>query len=156
MNSLLVFYNYESCFIHYAEQIMNIRQAKINGEIIVAKPVLMLSIIDCIEEGIFDNNRFVLNDRLEQRYESLMKKYTKKSQFDGFSPISNPFWHLATDGFWHLKLKGEAQKGITPSTKWLRENVIYASFDDDLWILLQNEKWREKLREFIIEKKLQG
>lgn len=147
---------YEHFYEYYCNSFDSIRQAKINGEIIVAKPVLMLSIIDCIEEGIFDNNRFVLNDRLEQRYESLMKRYTKKSQFDGFSPISNPFWHLATDGFWHLKLKGETQKGITPSTKWLKENVIYASFDDDLWTLLQNKEWREKLREYIIAKKLQG
>ena len=45
MNKTLNFFNYESCFIHYTEQIMNIRQAKINGEIIVAKPVLMLSLL---------------------------------------------------------------------------------------------------------------
>ena len=156
MNKTLNFFNYEQCYVHYSEQIMNMRQAKINGEIIVAKPVLMLSIIDCIEEGIFDNNRFVLNDRLEQRYESQMKKYTKQSQFDGISSLSNPFWHLATDGFWHLKLKSEAKKGITPSTKWLKENVVYASLDDDLWALLQNKEWRVKLRAFIVEKKLQG
>ena len=37
---------------------------------------------------------------------------------------------------------------------WLKENVSFASFDDDLWILLQNEAWRMKLREYIVEHKL--
>ena len=30
----------------------------------------------------------------------------------------------------------------------------YASFDDDLWILLQNEVMRQRLRDYIIEYKL--
>lgn len=42
-----------------------------------------------------------------------------------------------------------------PSTKaWLKDNVSFASFDDELWILLQNKEWRERLREYIIEHKL--
>ena len=34
------FFDYEHCFAFYAKRIMNIRQAKIRGEVIVAKPVL--------------------------------------------------------------------------------------------------------------------
>lgn len=77
--------------------------------------------------------------------------------FDGFSPINNPFWHLESDGFWHLHYPGlELSKTSTPSTKWLKENVRYASLDDDLWILLQNEAMRQRLREYIVEHKLGG
>ena len=46
---------------------MNIRQAKIHGEIIVAKPVLMVAIIDAIDSNVFTNNQFVVNDWLEER-----------------------------------------------------------------------------------------
>ena len=42
----------------------------------------------------------------------------------------------------------------TPSTAWLKENVEFARFDDDLWVLLQNREWRMKIRDFIIEHKL--
>jgi putative restriction endonuclease len=42
----------------------------------------------------------------------------------------------------------------TPSKKWLKENISYAYFDEDLWLLLQNQPWREKLRNFIVEQKL--
>ena len=39
------FFDYEQSFNYYAKKIMTIRQAKIRGEVIVAKPVLLLSLI---------------------------------------------------------------------------------------------------------------
>ena len=38
--------------------------------------------------------------------------------------------------------------------KWLKENVTYGHFDDDLWVLLQSKVWRQKLRDYIVEHKL--
>lgn len=154
MNKVLHFYDYEKSFRHYAERIVNINQAKIRGEVIVAKPVLLLSLIDGVENSVFGSNRFFLNKWLEERYNKLMKQYTKDSQFDTPSPISNPFWHLSTDGFWHLQLRVMHEGRATPSTAWLKENVEFARFDDDLWVLLQNREWRMKMRDFIIEHKL--
>ena len=46
------------------------------------------------------------------------------------------------------------QEGITPSKRWLKEKVSYATFDDDLWVLLQNKVWRLKLRDYIVAHKL--
>ena len=45
MNQNLPYYDYSRCFAHYTERIMSIRQAKIRGEVIVAKPALMLVLI---------------------------------------------------------------------------------------------------------------
>lgn len=130
-------------------------EAKKYGEVIVAKPVLLLALIDGIEDGVFTENRIVLNEWLEKRYGMLMRKYTRNSIFEGFSSINNPFWHLESDGFWHLHYHGtRLQKTHTPSTLWLQDNIRYASFDDDLWILLQNEMMRKRLRNYIIESKL--
>lgn len=154
MNRTLKFYNYEQCYAHYTKRIMNIRQAKIHGEVIVAKPVLLLALIDGIESGEFTANRFVLNEWLEKRYLTLMKQYTRNSQFPNPADISNPFWHLQGDGFWHLIHKTAGAEGSTPTKKWLKENVTYGHFDDDLWVLLQNKVWRQKLRDYIVEHKL--
>lgn len=88
MNRTLHFYNYELCYAHYTQRIMSIRQAKIHGEVIVAKPVLLLTLIDGIEEGEFSANRFVINEWLEQRYLSLMRYYTRDSQFNKPADIS--------------------------------------------------------------------
>lgn len=155
MKKRLKFYDYEKCFEHYAQRIVDIKQAKINGEVIVAKPVFLLSLIDGIEEGVFFANHFVLNDWLEERYLLLMKKYTQHSQFPSPTDINNPFWHLSTDGFWHLGYQGEPLgKSSTPSKAWLKENVKHAWLDVDLWLLLQQEEWCQRLRDFIVEHKL--
>lgn len=154
MNHLLTYYNYSQCYAHYTDRIMSIRQANIRGEIIVAKPVLMLALIEGIESGVFANNRFVLNEWLEEHYMKLMLQYTRQSQFDKPTEINNPFWHLSNDGFWHLQLKTKKEMSTTPSKVWLKENVNYACFDEDLWVLLQNKEWRTRLRDFIMEHKL--
>ena len=147
-------YFFEKCFTNYTKRIMNIKQAKIRGEVIVAKPVLLLAIIDGISNDLFKNNEIQLTEWLESRYMMLMQQYMKSSQFDKPTDISNPFWHLQSDGFWHLQLVERPQEGVTPSKRWLKENVSYAYFDEDLWLLLKHEVWRTKLRDYIVEHKL--
>lgn len=147
-------YFFEKCFANYTKRIINIRQAKIRGEVIVAKPVLLLAIIDGISNDLFKDNKFLLTDWLDSRYVMLMQQYMKSSQFDKPTDISNPFWHLQSDGFWHLQFCEEPQEGVTPSKRWLKERVIFANFDDELWLLLQNKVWRLKLRDYIVENKL--
>ena len=155
MNRVIQFFSYEQCYKHYTKRIMNIRQAKIHGETIVAKPVLMVALIDAIDNNVFTNNRFVINDWLEVRYNTLMLQYAKDSQFEDKAGIEKPFWHLESDGFWHLNYPGELlSKGKTPSKAWLKENVESAYFDESLWFLLQNKEWRMRLRDYIIEHKL--
>ena len=101
-------------------------------------------LVEFIWSGEYTNNVFQLNEWLEKRYETLMRKYTRQSIFPNITDISNPFWHLESDGFWHLHYLGEElSKTHTPSKKWLKENVRYASFDDDLWMLLQNQVMRQ-------------
>lgn len=155
MNRNIQFFDYTQCFDHYAKCIDGIRQSKIHGETIVAKPVLLLALIDGIDSNVFINNRFVINDWLEDRYMSLMMHYAKDSQFANKTGIDKPFWHLETDGFWHLQYPGESlAKSHTPSKAWLKENVEFAYFEEPLWILLQNKVWRQKLRNYIVKNKL--
>lgn len=138
----------------YMKKIMHIRQAKISGEVIVAKPVLLLAVLDGIGEKEIKNNQIILNNWLEQRYDTLMRCYTQHSNFSRTTPINNPFWHLESDGFWHLTFRRKQIWGITPSTKWLKENISYASFDDELWNMLQNDLLRKQLGEEIIQNKI--
>lgn len=155
MDRVIQFFSYEQCFRHYTKRIETIRQAKIHGETIVAKPVLLLALIDGIDANEFRSNRFVINDWLEGRYKMLMQRYAKDSQFEELTGIEKPFWHMETDGFWHLQYPGKTlAKSRTPSKAWLKDNVEYAYFDEPLWILLQNKVWRLKLRDYIVEHKL--
>lgn len=152
----LTLYFNEKCYANYSKRIMNIRQAKIRGEVIVAKPVLLLSIIDGIDKSAIIRNEIHLTEWLEERYVLLMQQYMHKSQFEKPTDISNPFWHLQSDGFWHLQYGEKPKEGVTPSKCWLKENISFAYLDDDLWLLLQNKIWRIKLRDYLVEHKLSG
>lgn len=155
MNKVISFFDYEQCYRHYTKRIETIHQHKVHGEIFIAKPVFMLAIIDAIENDIFTNNCFIINECLEEKYKILMAQYTKDSQLDNTTGIDKPFWHLESDGFWHLNYQGERlSKSRTPSKAWLKANVEFACFDESLWILLQNKAWRMKLRDYIVEHKL--
>lgn len=62
------------------------------------------------------------------------------------SPIY-PYYYLKGEEFYYL-IGSHYPK--TPSAKFLRENVEYASLDDDLWQLLQDEGARNEIKEAII------
>lgn len=74
------FFDYEQCYSYYSKGIESIRQKRINGETIVAKPVLMVALIDGIDANVFSSNRFVINDWIEERYKKLMMQFIKNSQ----------------------------------------------------------------------------
>ena len=135
----------------YFLKIDAIRQSRINGHTNIAKPALLLAIIDGVSEGIIKNNQIVLNEWLEGRYNGLMNMFSSQTKI---TPINMPFWYLESDGFWHLNILKGKSRYVTPTIRWLKENVLYASFDKALWILMLNEEWRKKLRNFIITNKL--
>lgn len=151
----LKFFNYESCFRYYTQSIESIKQARVKGEVILAKPILLLSVIDAVDNREIVVNKIRLTESLEQRYYALMRRYARGSQFDEPTKIEYPFWHLQSDGFWHLS-------GVpTPDTmtksvshKFLVENVDYAYLDEELWFLIKHPVFRERLRDYIIEHKL--
>ena len=156
MNLRLQFFDYDRCLRHYKERIMNIRQAKIRGERILAKPVLLLTVIDGVEQGHISSNHIELDEWIEKRYNMLMRQYVRGSQFDKITSISNPFWHLQSDGFWHLYADGIKQTvgGPTPSIAWHKEHRSVVMLDEELWILLKDHEMRPLLRDYIIEHKL--
>lgn len=145
--------NLDEIYKNYINQFQKIRQANVNGNVIKAKPILLLSVIDGINEGRVSNNCITLNEWLEIHYATLMYRYS--TSFADLTEINMPFWHLKNDGFWHLQFVGkQEERTSTPTTSWIRENVRFAYFDEPLWVLLENQEWRTKLRNFIIENKL--
>lgn len=151
----LKFFNYESCFSYYTQSIETIKQARVKGEVILAKPILLLAVIDAVDSEEIVGNKIRLTDRLEQRYNALMRRYACGSQFDNSTKIEYPFWHLQSDGFWHLSgVSTPDTMSKSVSHKFLVDNVDYAYFDEELWFLIKHPVFRERLRDYIIEHKL--
>ena len=155
MNLESRFFDYKHCYEFFLERIDSLRQYVINGETMIAKPAFLVAIIDGVDANVYNNNRFIINEWLEERYKQIANQYTRDSQFENITGIEKPFWHLESDGFWNIIYSGERlDKSQTPSKAWLKQNVEYAYFEESLWILLQNSYWRKKIREYIVNTKL--
>ena len=130
--------------ILYHNMLISMNQSKVGGTPNKAKPLLMLSIIDCIEEKTVVDNK-ILFDIVAQKYKTLLP------QMKGTIAKENyPFYFLTSDSFYHLQWRNAPIKTKAPSAKFIRENIEYAFLDNALWDLLQEPDVRKEYRELII------
>ena len=119
-----------------------------------AKPIFLLSIFENISLMRLKQNVIMWNDEhLIYSYDGLHRYYDE----NGHVPFIVPYYHLCSSEFYHLCWIKECRppiKGHTHSAKYLRENLLYAKLDDELWDLLQEAENREYLKRCIIERYL--
>lgn len=126
----------------YLDSLKSIRCQIVNGRQILAKPLLLIAILDLIDKDLARDNQLSI-DLLQTNYNNLMPKYGVDT------PFQYPTYFLVRDGFYHLTWRGEAIKTHTPSAKMIRENVLYAYLDNVLWDLLQDKETRDMFRNTI-------
>jgi putative restriction endonuclease len=114
------------------------------------KPLLLLCVFDlyaayptrtnCIEPTLY----------LESTFESYWQKVYG---VDPDTTFSLPFFHLQTDGFWHL-VPHSIESGIDPRARRtpqaLRQEVLFAYLDESFHSLLQISQWLSHFRSVII------
>ncbi len=134
----------------YCDYILSIKRGNgIHGKS-RAKPLLVLSIIECISLNLLKQNQIKWDDSC------LIYLYNQRSnEYDDSNKLSIivPYYHITSSPFYHLIWKRKerlAISGHTPSDKYLRENLLYAKLDDELWNLLQDAENKEILKHKII------
>ena len=133
---------------YYKVILLSIKRSSKNGIYINAKPILILSFFDLIAQGIAKENKFVFDENLIRTYKEICKQY---EQDKNITPCVYPFYHIKNDDFVNLTFKDNSIKlPHTPSAKYLHENVKYASLDNALWDLLQDDETRNILKETVI------
>jgi putative restriction endonuclease len=138
----------------YAQKIIRLNCAKVQGRTILAKPIFLIAIISAIQEKHITQNQFYWNPA-DTGYQKLKELY--KDTYIGYlpciyqTPLYKPFFHLKHERFWHLKVRGDIQEPKSSSINYLKNNVDYAYLDTDLWDLLQDPAVREEYKELIID-----
>lgn len=130
---LLSLYNDAFASIH-----CQIYKRKLN----IAKPLVIMAMLELIEQGDAVMNKFNIAD-IKESYERLQKNYSATT------PYQYPIYFLENESFYHLKWKNSKVKTHTPSAKLIRENVEYAYFDNALWDLVQDQEMRNHFRTII-------
>jgi putative restriction endonuclease len=117
------------------------------------KPLLLLSVIDLFAEGLITANLIELTPDL---CETFTLYWSRVMPPDQRGNIALPFFYLRSDKFWHLVASPDKEEilAATSSVKsisQLRELVLGARLDDELYSLLCHEEARNVLRSVLID-----
>lgn len=117
------------------------------------KPLLLLSVLDLFEQGEVEYNLIELTPDLGELF---ARYWAKVLQFDRRGNLALPFFHLRSEGFWHLLPKQGKEEALNSASQirslsQLRETVVGARLDEALYELLCVRKPRDLLRSVLIE-----
>ena len=118
------------------------------------KPFFLLIIIEMLKSGELSENRISFREIEEKKpfFADLIAVFNRLNTSNRQPSIHNPFFHLKTNGFWHLD-PPELQSrpaGITPTDAYLRNTDAVAKLDERLFVLLVMPEYREILRQTLI------
>ena len=133
----------------YVQKMKRLRVDRAHG-VAPHKPLLLLAVIELIERGQIQENKISLSPDLAETFIKYWSKVTDRKP-----NIALPFFHLRSDGFWHLHPNAGYEKVLDVADRItaisrLREVIAYVSLDDDLFVLLTDASNREIIRQTLI------
>ena len=133
----------------YVQKMKRLRVDRAHG-VAPHKPLLLLAVIELIERGQIQENKISLSPDLAETFIKYWSKVTDRKP-----NIALPFFHLKSDGFWHLHPNAGYEKALDVADRItaisrLREVITYVSLDDDLFVLLTDASNREIIRQTLI------
>ncbi|UOG74651.1 HNH endonuclease [Hymenobacter tibetensis] len=140
----------------YLTRFRKLKTSRLNGEEAPYKPALLLAILEGIEEGLILDNRIVITPELLAAFQSNCRDLSVSGRFKA-NNFALPFYHLKTEGFWHLHAQPGLELVLTSSGSprslgHLRQTVAYAALDTDLWQLMQDAATRHQFREVLLDR----
>ena len=118
------------------------------------KPFLLLIIIEMLDCGELSENHipFEAIENKRHFFTALIEVFNSVNGTNWRPSIHNPFFHLKTNGFWHLDpIELQARPGgDTPRLSQLRDMRAVAKVDENLFLLLAIPDYRAILRQTLI------
>lgn len=112
----------------YLQKFQDLNTLRQNGHNKPHKVCMLLAVMDLISIGVIAHNRIELNEALKRSFTGHFQRLRAGNDAD--TP-ENPFFHLRTDGFWHLHY----QPGVDANAvdRYSKSKIAYASLDDELF-----------------------
>ena len=139
---------------HYLHKFSHLKTAKVKGDLAPHKPILLLSIIQNIEQNYITTNHIHITPTLVATFKDLWSALVQNPTFT--ANFSLPFYHLKSEGFWHLHTHTGKEILLTSSHSIksfanLQDAVWYTSFDEELFSFLTNSTTREALKQTLLQ-----
>lgn len=137
---------------YYIQCLKKLKIDKAHG-IAPHKPILILSIIQLIENGVIQSDKIYITPNLVAAFKSNWSLLVTTKHLPIFAL---PFYHLKGDKFWKLHPKSGyektlALKGVMRNFNNLNTAIEYAEIDNDLFELLKIKENRDILRFTIVK-----
>lgn len=118
------------------------------------KPLLLLSVLDLFAQGTIRSNLIELTPDL---CETFTLYWARIMPPDKRGDISMPFFHLTSEGFWHLVPRPGKEAIVEAASRVrsvneLNEVALGARLDAELFEYLRVGEWRDILRSVLVEK----
>lgn len=118
------------------------------------KPILLLTLLDLLDRGYIDDNRFYIDDILVSTFH---ENWDLLAQVGFVEDFTLPFYHLQNDKidgavFWFLQtLPGFQITKHIRSIQTLSEVMEYACFSEAIFQLLTQKENRNDVRRFLVD-----
>lgn len=157
----------EVLFSEYIDAFRKMKRAALRGYIAPHKPVLLLSVMQLVEEGIITTNKIRLNEALINKFAWMWTQYVddggQKDMMmvaDGLEleivrkypfkcSIANPFFHMQSEPFWRLMPSADYVKRSEYSVPALLQCFEYAEIDAELFELMKDSGIRNRMRDVL-------
>ena len=114
------------------------------------KPLLLLCVLDLLDSGGISSNLVEITEDLAELFGQYWERVLP---FGRQGNLALPFFHLQSEGFWHLLPRHENTR-IGPqitSLNRLQEEILGARMDEALYDLMRLKESRDRLRSVLIE-----
>ena len=129
----------------YIEKFHNLKMNSSNGKKSPHKVCMLLAVIDLIQAGHITSNRIYFNQALKDRFTYY---FDNLAQGRDKNTPENPFFHLRSEGFWHLSYSpGYEQLAIS---RYSAKSVKYAYVDPELFDYMKSYIVANEIKEALL------
>ncbi|UTV27223.1 HNH endonuclease [Photobacterium atrarenae] len=113
---------------YYIDKFQHLNTNNINGRNSPHKVCMLLAVMKLIEEGRITQNRIEFDEPLKAKFSECFAQMRQANDRD--TP-ENPFYHLQSEGFWHLV----CHAGVDPKSvkRYSTKTISHVQLDDELF-----------------------
>ncbi|MCZ4295031.1 HNH endonuclease [Vibrio sinaloensis] len=130
---------------YYPDKFRNLNMNISGGKKSPHKVCMLLAVMDLIQAGHIASNKVELNQPLKERF---TEHFNNFSQGTDKNTPENPFFHLRSEGFWHLAYHAGYDEMTT--SRYSSKAIAYAYLDDELFNDMQSFIVSNELKEALV------
>ncbi|CAK2057529.1 putative restriction endonuclease [Vibrio crassostreae] len=130
---------------YYLDRFQNLKMNNTGGKKSPHKVCMLLAVMDLIQAGHISTNKICLNQALKERF---THHFDNLAQGADKNTPENPFFHLRSEGFWHLCFNDGYDN--TSTSRYSTKAVSHAYIDEELFSYMKSYIVSNELKDALV------